>query len=165
MEKIIYAAILTISDRSYKKEREDLSGPAIIAKIKSLGFTLFDYKIVPDEKEQIVEALNDWAEKQVALIFTTGGTGFSPRDITPEAVRSVLDKETPGISEYLRYKSFQLTPHAVLSRAVSGIKNKSLIINLPGSPKAAIECIDFLTPVLPHALELIADDPIAEENH
>jgi molybdenum cofactor synthesis domain-containing protein len=99
------------------------------------------------------------------LIFTTGGTGFAPRDITPEATSSVIERETPGIAEYLRYKSFQITPHAILSRGIAGICKQSLIINLPGSPKAAKECIEFLIPVLPHAIELILDSPESEKNH
>lgn len=157
--------ILTVSDRSFQGEREDKSGPAIIDFLKDNDFLILDYQIVPDEIDHIVNILSNWVDKKIPLIFTTGGTGFAPRDITPEATLAIIEKETPGISEYLRYKSFQITPHAILSRAVSGIKNQSLIINLPGSPKAARECLEFLLPVLPHAIELLLEDPGSEKNH
>jgi molybdenum cofactor synthesis domain-containing protein len=157
--------ILTVSDRSFRGERADKSGPTIIDFLKENDFLIHDYQIVPDEMEYIKNALSKWVEEKIPLIFTTGGTGFAPRDITPEATLAIIEKETPGISEYLRYKSFQITPHATLSRAVSGIKNHSLIINLPGSPKAARECLEFLLPVLPHAIEILLDDPGSEKNH
>jgi molybdenum cofactor synthesis domain-containing protein len=163
--KNISVNILTVSDRSFKGDREDKSGPTIIDFLKENDFLIHDYQIVPDEIDQIVNILSKWAEEKIPLIFTTGGTGFAPRDITPEATLAIIEKETPGISEYLRYKSFQITPHATLSRAVSGIKNRSLIINLPGSPKAARECLEFLLPALPHASELLLDDPGSEKNH
>ncbi len=163
--KNISVNILTVSDRSFKGDREDKSGPTIIDFLKENDFLIHDYQIVPDEIDQIVNILSKWAEEKIPLIFTTGGTGFAPRDITPEATLAIIEKETPGISEYLRYKSFQITPHATLSRAVSGIKNRSLIINLPGSPKAARECLEFLLPVLPHAIELLLEDPGSEKNH
>ena len=165
MNKIITVGILTVSDRSSRHEREDLSGPAIQEFLENYEFTISEYKIVPDEKEEIKKVLSVWTGKDINLILTTGGTGFAPRDITPEATMEFIDKETPGISEFLRYKSYQKTPHASLSRAVSGIKNKTLIINLPGSPKAATECVEFLIPVLPHAVELMIDSPDSEKNH
>lgn len=158
-------AVLTVSDRSSRGEREDKSGPAIVDYLKENNYVVQDYQIVPDEIDQIQEKIINWSQKNIPLVFTTGGTGFAPRDVTPEATLAVIDRETPGISEYLRYKSFQITPHAVLSRAVSGIKGQSLIINLPGSPKAAKECIQFLLPVLPHALELLVDSPDSESHH
>ncbi|MBE0686483.1 MAG: MogA/MoaB family molybdenum cofactor biosynthesis protein [Anaerolineaceae bacterium] len=157
--------ILTVSDRSFRGEREDKSGPTIIDFLKENDFSINDYQVVPDEIVDIVNILSKWAKDKIPLIFTTGGTGFAPRDITPEATLAIIEKETPGISEYLRYMSFQITPHATLSRAVSGIKNQSLIINLPGSPKAARECLVFLLPVLPHAIELLLEDPGSEKNH
>lgn len=163
--KNISVNILTISDRSFRGEREDKSGPTIIGYLRENDFLIHDYQIVPDEIDHIINTLSKWAEEKIPLIFTTGGTGFAPRDITPEATLKIIDKETPGISEFMRYKSFQITPHATLSRAVSGIKNQSLIINLPGSPKAARECLEFLMPVLPHAIELILEDPGSEKNH
>ncbi len=161
----ISASVLTVSDRSATGEREDKSGPVIIEFLEDNRFSIHEYKIVPDEKNQIMELLMKWSDDKVPLIFTTGGTGFAPRDITPEATLAVIDKETPGISEYLRYKSFQITPHATLSRAVSGIKKQSLIINLPGNPKSVKECLELLLPILPHAIELILDDPESEKNH
>ena len=157
--------ILTVSDRSFRGERADKSGPTIIDFLKENDFLIHDYQIVPDEMDQIINILSKWTDEKIPLIFTTGGTGFAPRDITPEATLAIIEKETPGISEYLRSRSFQITPHAILSRAVSGIKNHSLIINLPGSPKAARESLEFLLPVLPHAIELLLEDPESEKNH
>ena len=158
--------ILTISDRSSKGTREDLSGPAIINKVKSLGWFSTEYKIVPDEIDFIRNQLIQWCDElSPDIIFTTGGTGFAPRDITPEATENVIERKTPGISEYIRLKSLQITPHAMLSRGIAGIRKKTLIINLPGSPKAALESIDFILPALPHAVELIHDDPNSESNH
>jgi len=165
MNNHISVSVLTVSDRSFKGKREDKSGPVIIDFLKDNGFLIHEYKIVPDEKDKIIFVLSKWSDQKVPLIFTTGGTGFAPRDITPEATKAVIEKETPGISEYLRYKSFQITPHATLSRAISGIKNQSLIINLPGSPKSVQECLEFLLPIIPHAIELIWEDPKSEENH
>lgn len=165
MTKNISVSVLTVSDRSYKGEREDKSGPEIIKFLEVNQFLIHDYKIVPDEKDQIINVLTKWSDQNIPLIFTTGGTGFASRDITPEATLATIERETPGISEYLRYKSFQITPHATLSRAVSGIKNNSLIINLPGNPKSVKECLEFLLPILPHAIELILEDPESEKNH
>ena len=165
MSNHISVSVLTVSDRSFKGIREDKSGPVIIDFLKDNGFLIHEYKIVPDEKDKIIFVLSKWSDQKVPLIFTTGGTGFAPRDITPEATKAVIEKETPGISEYLRYKSIQITPHATLSRAISGIKNQSLIINLPGSPKSVKECLEFLAPIIPHAIELIWEDPKSEENH
>lgn len=160
------ASVLTISDRSFNGIREDLSGPKIISLLKSKSFEILKYEIVPDDSDKISQKLVQWAENdQPMIIFTTGGTGFAPRDNTPEATKMILEKETPGISEYIRYKSGQITPHAALSRAISGIRAKTLIINLPGSPKAACESIEFILDILPHAIELIQDSLTVEENH
>ena len=161
----ISVGVLTVSDRSSVGERTDKSGPVIIEILKANGYLIHEYKIVPDEKDQIISDLLKWSDEKVPLIFTTGGTGFAPRDITPEATRAIIERETPGISEYLRYRSFEITPHATLSRATSGIKDKSLIINLPGSPKSVKECLEFLLPVLPHAIELLLESPESENNH
>jgi len=127
MNNHISVSVLTVSDRSFTVIREDKSGPVIIDFLKDNGFLIHEYKIVPDEKDKIIFVLSKWSDQKVPLIFTTGGTGFAPRDITPEATKAVIEKETPGISEYLRYKSIQITPHATLSRAISGIKNQSEI--------------------------------------
>lgn len=158
--------VLTISDRSSKGIRDDLSGPAILKKIESLGWNSIGYEIIPDEINLIRDQLIQWCdENSPDIIFTTGGTGFTPRDITPEATEKVIEKKTPGISEYIRLQSMKITPHAMLSRGIAGIRKKSLIINLPGSPKAALESIDFILPALPHAVELIHNDPKSEANH
>lgn len=161
----ISVAIITVSDRSYAGTREDKSGPEIKNLLQINDFFISGYSIVPDEEEKIIFELNKWIEKSVNLVFTTGGTGFAPRDVTPEATLKVILKLAPGIAEYLRYKSFQITPHASLSRGIAGICKNTLIINLPGSPKAALECIDFLLPVIPHAIELMLDSPESEKNH
>lgn len=160
------ACILTVSDRSSQGIRADLSGPALKSQLEKNGFEVLAISIVPDETGVIEKQILEWVHAgKCSLILTTGGTGFAPRDITPEATRKVIERETPGISETIRRLSIEKTPHAMLSRAISGISQRSLIINLPGSPKAACESIDFILPVLNHALELIQDAPDAEQNH
>ncbi len=162
----ISASVLTISDRSYNGIRQDLSGPKIIELLTGNNFEIVNYGIVPDEISMIANKLSEWIDQEKSmLIFTTGGTGFAPRDNTPEATKKIIEKETPGISEYIRNKSIEKTPHAILSRGVSGISNKTLIINLPGSPKAACESIEFILNIIPHAIALINDDPNSEKNH
>ncbi|MBP7692926.1 MAG: MogA/MoaB family molybdenum cofactor biosynthesis protein, partial [Anaerolineales bacterium] len=122
--------------------------------------------ILPDEPAQISATLMEWCDqRRLDLIFTTGGTGFAPRDVTPEATRAVLDREAPGLAEAMRAASMRVTPHAMLSRAVCGLRGRTLIINLPGSPKAVRENLATLAPVLPHALALLRDDPGAEAGH
>lgn len=158
--------VLTISDRSFKGLRSDSSGPKIIEFLQNNDLEIKIYEIVPDEQILISEKLKSWVDElEISLIFTTGGTGFSPRDVTPEATKSVLEKDAPGISEYIRQRSMAITPHAILSRGISGIRKSSLIINLPGNPKAACESIEFIMDALPHAIELISNDPDAEKNH
>ena len=148
--------IICVSDRCYKKECEDKSGPAIAECIKSLS-EKNEYRLVPDEKGLIADALTELADKEKCdVIFTTGGTGFAPRDITPEATKDVIEKEVPGISEAIRAKSLEITDRAMLSRAISGIRGKSLIVNLPGSPKAVKESIEVIMPVLGHAVETLS---------
>jgi molybdenum cofactor synthesis domain-containing protein len=161
----ITATIITISDRSSAGARPDKSGPALIQYLKDHNFDLVEYLIISDDLQKIQDTLISACQNLPNIIFTTGGTGFAGRDNTPEATKAVLNKETPGISEYLRFKSMQITPHAILSRATSGIRNETLIINLPGSPKAVIESITFLLPVLSHAVELIKNSPNSENNH
>ena len=148
--------IVTVSDRCSKGECEDKSGPLIMELTADLGKTA-EYLIVPDEKAEIEKALIFLCDDIKAdVIFTTGGTGFAPRDITPEATKSVIKREAPGIAEAVRLKSLEITPKAMLSRAVSGIRGSSLIINLPGSPKAVRESIEVVLPVLPHAVETLS---------
>ena len=148
--------IICVSDRCYKKECEDKSGPAIADCIKALS-EINEYRLVPDEKAMICAALTELADKENCdVIFTTGGTGFAPRDITPEATKEVIEKEVPGISEAIRAKSLEITDRAMLSRAISGIRGKSLIVNLPGSPKAVRESIEVIMPVLGHAVETLS---------
>ena len=148
--------IITVSDRCFRGECEDKSGPAIAECLKELS-EKNEYLLVPDEKTLIMGAITELADNRKAdVIFTTGGTGFAPRDITPEATKEVIEKEVPGISEAIRAKSLEITDRAMLSRAVSGIRGKTLIINLPGSPKAVRESIDVVLPILEHAVETLS---------
>ena len=158
--------ILTVSDRGAAGEYEDRSGP-LIAKILTdkTAWQITQQTIVPDVFETIVQTLEEWSDASVNLILTSGGTGFSPRDITPEATKRVIEREAPGIAEALRAESLKITKHAMLSRAVAGIRGQTLIINMPGSPKAVKENLDVLLPILPHALELITSAPNSEANH
>ncbi len=159
-------AILTVSDRSARAERPDASGPALETAIISQGWSVQDRKIVPDERIAIIKALVEWVDgKEMDIILTTGGTGFSPRDITPEATLEVIDRQAPGIAEAMRSASMKVTPHAMLSRAVAGLRGQTLIINLPGSPKGAIENFEVLLPVLQHAIHLLREYPDAEAGH
>lgn len=148
--------IICVSDRCFRGECEDTSGPAVAECLRDLS-TGNEYRLVPDEKETIARALVGLCDENGAdVVFTTGGTGFAPRDVTPEATREVIEKEVPGISEAIRAKSLEITDRAMLSRAVSGIRGKTLIINLPGSPKAVRESIAVVLPVLPHAVETLS---------
>ncbi len=158
--------ILTISDRGAAGTYEDRSGPLIAQIItQNSDWTITHQAILPDLFEQIVATLIQWSNEGVNLLLTSGGTGFSPRDITPEATKRVIERDAPGIAETLRAESLQITQHAMLSRAVAGIRGQTLIINMPGSPKAVQENLDVLLPILPHALELITDAPHSEANH
>ena len=158
--------ILTLSDRSARGERADSSGPALAALIQSAGWSLVKQSLLPDEESAIREILTEWADSgELDVILTTGGTGFSPRDITPEATRAVIDREAPGLAEAMRAASLKVTPHAMLSRIVTGIRKKTLIINLPGSPKGAVENLQVITPVIPHAVQLLQEDPASETSH
>ena len=157
---MIKVGILTLSDKGSKGEREDLSGKALKDFSEVEGWEVIKYEIIPDEKEQIVEILKIWADKEkLDFIITTGGTGVYPRDVTPEATKEVIEKEIPGIPEYIRYISYPLTPMAALTRGVAGIRKKTLIINLPGSPKAIKEIFPKLIPIIKHAIEKIKGDP------
>lgn len=145
--------ILTISDKGSRGEREDTSGPELKAMLIGHGYSVAAYAIVPDEMTAIQETLRSWAdEKNIDLILSTGGTGVSPSDLTPEATRPLLDREIPGIGEAMRQASLQKTPNAILSRGIAGIRKQSLIINLPGSKKAARENLEAVLPALQHAI-------------
>lgn len=154
---MITVAVLTLSDKGSKGEREDLSGPLIADILKPIGADLKYYEILPDEKELIKKKLMEYCSK-VDLILTTGGTGLAPRDVTPDATLEVIDKEVSGIAEVMRSEGFKKTCRAVLSRAVAGIKGNTLIINLPGSPKAVKENLEIILDVIPHAVEKIKGD-------
>ena len=158
--------ILTLSDRSSRGERADSSGPALALLIQAEGWLVTKQSVLPDEESAIREILINWADSsELDVILTTGGTGFSPRDVTPEATRAVIERETPGLSEAMRAASLKITPHAMLSRIVTGIRRKTLVINLPGSPKGAVENLQVVLPVLSHAVQLLRDDPASESTH
>ena len=159
-------SILTVSDRSFLGVRPDLSGPALSHYVTNHGHKVLCESIVPDELDKIHDTLLEWCNSgENDVILTTGGTGFAPRDVTPEATLSVIEKITPGLSELMRFESLKKTPHAALSRSVAGIRKQTLIINLPGSPKAAVENLGVVFPILAHAVELIKDDPSSEAHH
>lgn len=163
---VIRFGILTVSDRSSKGERPDTSGPVLHELVLSKGWEVVKQEIVPDEKELLCEKMVTWVDiEKLDVILTTGGTGFSPRDITPEATRKVIEREAPGIAEAMRSFSLQITPHAMLSRATAGIRASTLIVNLPGSPKAAQENFQAIQMVLEHAVQLLHGDPSAEAGH
>ena len=150
-------AIVTVSDKGFRGQREDESGPAIEKFLcEQQEYVIKERDIVPDEVDLIREKLLSYSDgENCAIILTSGGTGLSPRDVTPEATRGVIHREIPGMSEAMRSKSLEITMTAMLSRAVCGVRGKSLIINLPGSPRGAVECLQILLPVLPHACQLI----------
>jgi len=155
----IHAGVITISDRGYRGERADKSGPEIISMLEGMGITILHSKVIPDDKELIEEALREYADvKKLDLILTTGGTGVSPRDVTPDATLQVIEKEVPGMAEAMRRESAAVTPHAMISRAVAGIRGASLIINLPGSPKGVRENLAAVLPAINHAIEKIKGD-------
>lgn len=146
--------ILTISDKGWRGERVDKSGQAIRERLSDSR--VVKYEIVPDEADVIARKLTEWADEgSVDVILTTGGTGLGPRDVTPEATLSIVDKVVPGFTEIMRAKTFGTTPTAILSRATAGTRKKCLIINLPGSPKAVRECLEVILPAIPHAVEIL----------
>lgn len=160
------AGILTVSDRGAQGAYEDRSGPLAAERLRdSTGWSVADPIIVPDDREIISATLISMCDAGLDLILTSGGTGFAPRDVTPEATRQVIEREAPGIAEALRAESLKVTRHAMLSRGVAGMRGRTLIINLPGSPKAVAEGLDILLPILPHALDLLGDVAGSEQGH
>ncbi|HBF38909.1 MAG TPA: molybdenum cofactor biosynthesis protein [Firmicutes bacterium] len=153
---MIKAGILTASDKGHAGERVDESGQVIAKLLRGIDAEIVDYLIVPDERNLIAANLKRMTDElELDLILTTGGTGFSPRDITPEATLDIIDRQVPGIPEAMRAKSLQITPRAMLSRSVAGIRKQTLIINLPGSPKGVQESLEVILPVLPHAIQIL----------
>ena len=154
------AGVLTISDKGFKKQRVDESGPAVRDVLSGIGASIDRYEIVPDEAEAVKSKLLQYADDlRLDLVVTTGGTGLSPRDITPEATRDVIEREIPGMAEAMRMESLKVTPHAVISRGIAGVRGQTLIINLPGSPKAARENLQTILQAIPHAVSKIKGDP------
>ncbi|RMF49651.1 MAG: MogA/MoaB family molybdenum cofactor biosynthesis protein [Anaerolineae bacterium] len=158
--------ILTVSDRSARGERPDLSGPALQQAVEAADGIVVRTGLVPDDYHTLRDTLAEWADRDdLDVLLTTGGTGFAPRDVTPEATLAVVERQAPGLAEAMRAASLRITPHAMLSRAVAGIRKSTLIINLPGSPKAAVENLEVVLPVLAHAVQLLRSDPRAEAGH
>jgi len=159
-------AILTVSDRSARGERADASGPALAARLQQLDWQVSRQQILPDEGDQIRATLTAWSDEGAAdVILTTGGTGFAPRDVTPEATLAVIEREAPGLTEAMRASSLTISPHAMLSRARAGIRGSTLIVNLPGSPKGAVENLEVILPALAHAVQLLRGSSDAESGH
>jgi molybdopterin adenylyltransferase len=153
---MINAGVLTISDKGSKGQREDISGEVLREGVARMQGRTVEYECVPDEKDVIAARLTSWADSgRVDVILTTGGTGLSARDVTPEATLSIIDREIPGIAEAMRAESLKKTPMAMLSRAVAGQRAKCIIINMPGSPKACRECMEVIAQVIPHAIDII----------
>lgn len=153
---MIKVGIVTASDKGARGEREDVSAQTIRDIVKEIGGVVEEYRIVPDEQAQLQEAMVDMIDnKGMQLVLTTGGTGFSPRDVTPEATLAIIDRQVPGIPEFMRMESGKITPRAMLSRATAGLRGRALIVNLPGSPKGVRECLGAILHQLPHGLEIL----------
>lgn len=152
------AAVITASDKASRGEREDLAGPKAQELLEAAGYHVAEVKVLPDEQDRLAAAMRAYGDEGIALVVTTGGTGFSPRDVTPEALLNVIDREAQGIAEAMRQQSLAITPRAMLSRARAGIYKRTLLVNLPGSPKAVAECLNFILPTLQHGLRILLGD-------
>lgn len=153
---MIRVAVITVSDSAVAGTRADRSGPAVRERAESFGWRVNAIHLVPDESDQIADAVRRLADSgEVSLVLTTGGTGVAPRDVTPEATRGVIEREIPGLGELMRSEGFKLTPKAVLSRGLAGVRGRTLIVNLPGSPKGAVESLDVIAKLVPHVLDLL----------
>ena len=163
----IRAAILTVSDRASQGIYEDIVSPSLTQILtEELNAIVTLTAVLPDEQQAISSCITDWVDNgNIDLVLTTGGTGFAPRDVTPEATLAVLHKQTPGLTEVMRSEALKITPHAALSRAVAGIRGRTLIVNLPGSPKGAVENLGFILTVIPHAVELLREERSSESGH
>lgn len=151
--------ILTASDRSARGERADVSGPALTDLIRTRGWSVVKQAILPDDRSALAAAMSAWADSgEMDVILVTGGTGFAPRDVTPEATLDVIERSAPGLSEAMRAASLKITPNAMLSRLAAGIRKRTLIIDLPGSPKGAVENFEVVLPVLEHAVKLLREE-------
>jgi len=160
MGKGFPTGVLTISDKGSQGKRVDESGKTAVSLLQGAGFSVVQTKIVPDDREQITRTLIEWAEKDcLSLVVTSGGTGLSPSDVTPQAMKEVIDFEVPGMAEAMRAESLKKTPHAMISRAMAGVRKRCLIINLPGSPGGVKDNLSVVLPALKHALEKLAGDP------
>jgi molybdopterin adenylyltransferase len=154
---MIRVAVVTVSDSAVAGARQDLSGPAVRDRAQSFGWTVSETQLVPDESPQIADLLRRLADSgDVSLILTTGGTGVALRDVTPEAMRGVIEREIPGIAELMRSEGLKFTPMAALSRGLAGVRGRTLIVNLPGSPRGAVQSLDAIAKLVPHVLELLA---------
>lgn len=153
---MLRVGVITASDKGSRGEREDLSGPALAKLVQEIGGEVVEYAVLPDDQELLAEKMCQWVDnRNIDLILTTGGTGFSPRDVTPEATLAVADRLVPGIAEVMRMESLKVTPKAMLSRAVAVLRKRTLIINMPGSPKAVQECFMAIAPAIPHGIQIL----------